>query len=154
MFLTILYFTLGKGLIILLHGAPGVGKTSTAGESKALYYSKSRTNSADSVISSCLECVADVTLRPLYPITCGNANLPPRVLFLNYMLTLQRQSWRIRNRRRRKPCKYLPACPQMGLRSVVRRGRVCRPLLSSKSYAMLTSQKCIPPEAKQDRFSK
>jgi hypothetical protein len=38
----------GKGLIILLHGAPGVGKTSTA------------------------ECVADMTERPLFPVTCGD----------------------------------------------------------------------------------
>jgi hypothetical protein len=38
----------GKGLIILLHGAPGVGKTSTA------------------------ECVAYNTGRPLFPITCGD----------------------------------------------------------------------------------
>ncbi|KAL8893492.1 MAG: hypothetical protein Q9192_005208, partial [Flavoplaca navasiana] len=38
----------GKGLIILLHGVPGVGKTSTA------------------------ECIADYTQRPLYPITCGD----------------------------------------------------------------------------------
>ena len=38
----------GKGLIILLHGAPGVGKTSTA------------------------ESVASYTGRPLYPITCGD----------------------------------------------------------------------------------
>lgn len=38
----------GKGLIMLLHGAPGVGKTSTA------------------------ECVADYTHRPLFPITCGD----------------------------------------------------------------------------------
>ncbi|KAF9877007.1 AAA family ATPase [Colletotrichum karsti] len=38
----------GAGLIILLHGPPGVGKTSTA------------------------ECVADDTQRPLYPITCGD----------------------------------------------------------------------------------
>ncbi|KAL3420930.1 hypothetical protein PVAG01_07375 [Phlyctema vagabunda] len=38
----------GKGLIILLHGEPGVGKTSTA------------------------ECVADLTKRPLFPITCGD----------------------------------------------------------------------------------
>lgn len=38
----------GKGLTILLHGAPGVGKTSTA------------------------ECVADYTRRPLFPITCGD----------------------------------------------------------------------------------
>ncbi|KAL3471639.1 hypothetical protein BJX99DRAFT_263039 [Aspergillus californicus] len=38
----------GKGLIILLHGAPGVGKTSTA------------------------ECVAAHCGRPLFPITCGD----------------------------------------------------------------------------------
>lgn len=38
----------GKGLIILLHGVPGVGKTSTA------------------------ECVAENTNRPLFPITCGD----------------------------------------------------------------------------------
>ncbi|OJI86042.1 hypothetical protein ASPTUDRAFT_38784 [Aspergillus tubingensis CBS 134.48] len=38
----------GRGLIILLHGAPGVGKTSTA------------------------ECVAAHTGRPLFPITCGD----------------------------------------------------------------------------------
>ncbi|KAH0537570.1 hypothetical protein FGG08_005636 [Glutinoglossum americanum] len=38
----------GKGLIILLHGVPGVGKTSTA------------------------ECVADLTKRPLFPVTCGD----------------------------------------------------------------------------------
>jgi hypothetical protein len=38
----------GKGLIILLHGVPGVGKTSTA------------------------ESVASFTKRPLYPITCGD----------------------------------------------------------------------------------
>ncbi|KAN0108850.1 hypothetical protein V8E51_008592 [Hyaloscypha variabilis] len=38
----------GKGLIILLHGEPGVGKTSTA------------------------ECVADLTERPLFPVTCGD----------------------------------------------------------------------------------
>ncbi|KAL6856545.1 P-loop containing nucleoside triphosphate hydrolase protein [Trichoderma novae-zelandiae] len=38
----------GKGLIILLHGAPGTGKTSTA------------------------ECVAELCKRPLYPITCGD----------------------------------------------------------------------------------
>ncbi|KAI1178991.1 hypothetical protein F4777DRAFT_13913 [Nemania sp. FL0916] len=38
----------GRGLIILLHGAPGVGKTSTA------------------------ECVAANAGRPLFPITCGD----------------------------------------------------------------------------------
>lgn len=38
----------GRGLIILLHGEPGVGKTSTA------------------------ECVAALTGRPLFPVTCGD----------------------------------------------------------------------------------
>ena len=38
----------GKGLIILLHGEPGVGKTSTA------------------------ECVAEITHRPLFQVTCGD----------------------------------------------------------------------------------
>ncbi|KAI4948165.1 hypothetical protein J4E91_006159 [Alternaria rosae] len=38
----------GQGLIILLHGAPGVGKTATA------------------------ECIADLMEKPLYPITCGD----------------------------------------------------------------------------------
>ncbi|KAF4973363.1 hypothetical protein FSARC_341 [Fusarium sarcochroum] len=38
----------GRGLIMLLHGEPGVGKTSTA------------------------ECVAEYTKRPLFPITCGD----------------------------------------------------------------------------------
>ncbi|GAP85202.1 putative AAA family ATPase [Rosellinia necatrix] len=43
-----LYPAKGRGLIILLHGEPGVGKTSTA------------------------ECVAALTGRPLFPITCGD----------------------------------------------------------------------------------
>ncbi|KAL2673850.1 hypothetical protein Neosp_012294 [[Neocosmospora] mangrovei] len=40
----------GRGCIILLHGVPGVGKTSTAGKSQ--------------------QCVAVHTKKPLYPITC------------------------------------------------------------------------------------
>jgi ATPase family protein associated with various cellular activities (AAA) len=56
----------GKGLIILLHGEPGVGKTSTA------------------------ECVADHTRRPLFPITCGdigdNAESVEKNLDVNFQL--------------------------------------------------------------------
>ncbi|KAK1525908.1 uncharacterized protein CCOS01_08326 [Colletotrichum costaricense] len=43
----------GRGVIILLHGVPGVGKTSTA------------------------ECVAQAYSRPLLPITCGDLGLHP-----------------------------------------------------------------------------
>ncbi|KAK4209029.1 hypothetical protein QBC37DRAFT_431008 [Rhypophila decipiens] len=43
----------GAGCIILLHGVPGVGKTSTA------------------------ECVAAHTKKPLYPITCGDIGYNP-----------------------------------------------------------------------------
>ncbi|KAF2801361.1 P-loop containing nucleoside triphosphate hydrolase protein [Mytilinidion resinicola] len=42
-----------KGLVFLLHGVPGVGKTSTA------------------------ECVAEATGKPLFPITCGDLGLTP-----------------------------------------------------------------------------
>ncbi|KAF4959594.1 hypothetical protein FSARC_10680 [Fusarium sarcochroum] len=43
----------GKGLVILLHGAPGVGKTATA------------------------EAVAAAHRRPLFPITCGDLGIDP-----------------------------------------------------------------------------
>lgn len=41
----------GKGVILLLHGVPGVGKTSTA------------------------ECVAEKTKRPLFALTCGMSKI-------------------------------------------------------------------------------
>lgn len=44
----------GKGVTILLHGVPGVGKTSTA------------------------ECAAEANNRPLLPITCGDLGATPR----------------------------------------------------------------------------
>ena len=60
----------GKGLIILLHGAPGVGKTSTA------------------------ECIADSNARPLFPIRCGDLGMSPEqveaALETNFQLA---QSW-------------------------------------------------------------
>jgi SpoVK/Ycf46/Vps4 family AAA+-type ATPase len=49
----------GEGLIILLHGPPGVGKTSTA------------------------ECVAAQLKRPLLPITCGDLGDHPKELERN-----------------------------------------------------------------------
>jgi AAA+ superfamily predicted ATPase len=60
----------GKGLIILLHGAPGVGKTSTA------------------------ECVAESNNVPLLPITCGDLGITAqdveRKLEMNFRLA---QAW-------------------------------------------------------------
>ncbi|KAM7215568.1 hypothetical protein V8F06_009035 [Rhypophila decipiens] len=50
----------GKGVIILLHGVPGVGKTSTA--AKYLQY----------------ECIAEANNKPLFPITCGDLGTSPR----------------------------------------------------------------------------
>ncbi|KAF6818908.1 AAA family ATPase [Colletotrichum sojae] len=46
----------GRGLVILLHGVPGVGKTATA------------------------EAVAAENRRPLFPITCGDLGLTPAVV--------------------------------------------------------------------------
>ncbi|KAJ5377843.1 uncharacterized protein N7496_005252 [Penicillium cataractarum] len=61
----------GKGLIILLHGAPGVGKTSTA------------------------ECVAELCDLPLYPITCGDLGITASEVEsrLKYIFT-QAQKWK------------------------------------------------------------
>ena len=60
----------GKGLLILLHGAPGVGKTSTA------------------------ECVAESNNVPLLPITCGDLGITAqdveRKLEMNFRLA---QAW-------------------------------------------------------------
>ena len=46
----------GLGLIVLLHGAPGTGKTSTA------------------------ECIAMANHKPLFPITCGDLGLTPKAV--------------------------------------------------------------------------
>ncbi|KLU80982.1 hypothetical protein MAPG_00078 [Magnaporthiopsis poae ATCC 64411] len=60
----------GKGLIILLHGVPGVGKTSTA-ETVAEYYNK-----------------------PLLPITCGDLGLTPTDVEANLQTSFQMaQAW-------------------------------------------------------------
>ncbi|KAI9660707.1 MAG: hypothetical protein M1821_010059 [Bathelium mastoideum] len=59
-----------KRLIILLHGAPGVGKTSTA------------------------ECVAVANAKPLFPITCGDLGMAPKDVESNLELNFQlAQSW-------------------------------------------------------------
>ena len=60
----------GNGLIILLHGAPGVGKTSTA------------------------ECIAAMSAKPLFPITCGDLGLTPSEVEENLDINFQlAQSW-------------------------------------------------------------
>ncbi|KAI8300657.1 hypothetical protein K4K59_001436 [Colletotrichum sp. SAR11_240] len=60
----------GKGLIVLLHGVPGVGKTSTA-ETVAQYYNK-----------------------PLLPITCGDLGMTPAEVESNLQSSFQlAQAW-------------------------------------------------------------
>ncbi|KAK1675565.1 P-loop containing nucleoside triphosphate hydrolase protein [Colletotrichum godetiae] len=60
----------GKGLIVLLHGVPGVGKTSTA-ETVAAYYNK-----------------------PLLPITCGDLGMTPTEVESNLQAAFQMaQAW-------------------------------------------------------------
>ncbi len=59
----------GKGLIILLHGVPGVGKTSTA------------------------ECVAAELKRPLFPITCGDLGT-----YVNYVEKRMNEYFRLAQR--------------------------------------------------------
>lgn len=60
----------GKGVIILLHGVPGVGKTATA------------------------ECVAASQGRPLLPITCGDLGLKPKEVEATLQTAFQlAQSW-------------------------------------------------------------
>lgn len=49
----------GRGLVMLLHGAPGVGKTATA------------------------EAVAYVSNKPLFPITCGDLGIEPKEVEAN-----------------------------------------------------------------------
>ncbi|KAI3324697.1 hypothetical protein HD806DRAFT_493377 [Xylariaceae sp. AK1471] len=55
----------GKGVIILLHGVPGVGKTSTA------------------------ECAAEANNRPLLAITCGDLGTSPREVEIKLQETFQ-----------------------------------------------------------------
>ena len=54
----------GNGLMILLHGGPGTGKTLTAGMLSA----NAKLGSADSSSES----VAEIAEKPLYRVTCGD----------------------------------------------------------------------------------
>lgn len=55
----------GEGQILLLHGKPGVGKTTTA------------------------ECVAELTGRPLLPLTCGDLGIEPLTVESNLIKWLK-----------------------------------------------------------------
>src|ERR1700761_628857 len=66
---------LGKGLIILLHGAPGVGKTTTAGKLSSM----NRYNIMKGLyLTNCgeIEGMAETFRKPLFQITCGMFPLP------------------------------------------------------------------------------
>jgi len=54
----------GKGLIILLHGEPGMALYQIQAINLANLEGVGKTSTA--------ECVADLTHRPLFPITCGD----------------------------------------------------------------------------------
>jgi hypothetical protein len=56
----------GQGLLVLLHGPPGVGKTSTAGMFHGLKLQLIHH------AHNMPECVAEYTGRPLFPVTCGD----------------------------------------------------------------------------------
>lgn len=60
----------GKGVIVLLHGVPGVGKTATA------------------------ECVAASQNKPLLPVTCGDLGLKPKEVEATLQTSFQlAQAW-------------------------------------------------------------
>jgi hypothetical protein len=61
----------GRGLVFLLHGVPGVGKTLTAGEHTVLQFWVTRASNFDS------ECVAEQARRPLYAVTIGEIGIDP-----------------------------------------------------------------------------
>ena len=63
----------GKSLIILLHGAPGVGKTATAGEQ----FSKECVRS-DSITNVWIECAAKANGKPLLHIVNSEGTLSCR----------------------------------------------------------------------------
>lgn len=59
----------GKGLIFLLHGEPGVGKTLTAGKHFDIYAK------AGFITSKSIESISELTGRPLYTIGAGDLYL-------------------------------------------------------------------------------
>jgi SpoVK/Ycf46/Vps4 family AAA+-type ATPase len=61
----------GKGMIFLLHGEPGVGKTLTAGMCIVMGYY------GDVPANGYLESIADYTKRPLYTVSSGDLGSDP-----------------------------------------------------------------------------
>lgn len=92
----------GNGLIMLLHGGPGTGKTLTAGNESAEFrslesYSRlsrevSYDNSSPSVIQAAepLHSVAETAEMPLYRVTCGDIGTSAEAVekYLNNVLYL------------------------------------------------------------------
>ena len=64
----------GEGLTILLHGRPGVGKTYTAGEMMSEAYG---------AVLTCVECIAELTERPLLSLTCTDIGVRPEMVESN-----------------------------------------------------------------------
>lgn len=57
----------GNGLIILLHGSPGTGKTLTAERCEPPF-----SKYLEVALTSCLSSVAEIAEKPLYRVTCGD----------------------------------------------------------------------------------
>lgn len=73
----------GKGMIFLLHGVPGVGKTLTAGRLTILSLDKLK------VLITVIESVADYTQRPLYVVSCGELGLDVKSMEENLSSIIQ-----------------------------------------------------------------
>lgn len=68
----------GTGLIFLLHGSPGVGKTYTAGKLRTSYL-----EDTEKVANRSSECIAAFTKRPLMILTASGIGTDPEEVELN-----------------------------------------------------------------------
>ncbi|KAM7217128.1 Fidgetin-like protein 1 [Rhypophila decipiens] len=78
----------GNGLIMLLHGGPGTGKTLTAG--KCLHPTRSTTMICLTFSPDVSSSVAELAEMPLYSVTCGDIGTKPEAVekYLNTVLYL------------------------------------------------------------------
>jgi hypothetical protein len=74
----------GKGIIFLLHGPPGVGKTFTAGSIH------SSTRACKGMANCIVESIAEHTRRPLYSISCGDLGVDRPTVEQNLRAALSR----------------------------------------------------------------